>query len=138
MENRTFSMSCLLQIKIVSFGLINTNKSSFLNCFTFLPRAKTSLDVCWILIWSLIKDFALKFQFFRWSFLGLGILYGAYHQQRLSKREVGIRAIEEQQKSVRDAKLAEEKKRAQAGDLRKISFSLLLDTNLSYFYFRGS
>jgi len=50
-------------------------------------------------------------KFGRWSFLGLGILYGAYHQNRLAKREVGIRAIEEQHKAIRDAKLAEEKKR---------------------------
>jgi hypothetical protein len=33
----------------------------------------------------------------------------------LSKREVGIRAIEAEKKAIRDAKAAEEKKRAQAG-----------------------
>lgn len=42
-------------------------------------------------------------------------MYGAYHQQRLASREVGIRVIEDQHKAVRDAKLAEEKKRNSAG-----------------------
>lgn len=46
----------------------------------------------------------------------MGVAYGAYHQSRLSKREVGIRAVEEQQKAIRDAKLAEEKKRSVAGN----------------------
>lgn len=39
-----------------------------------------------------------------------GILYGAAHQSRLSKREVKIREVEEKQRAVRDAKLAAEKK----------------------------
>lgn len=43
------------------------------------------------------------------------MLYGAYHQSRLAKREVGIRVIEEQQKAIRDIKLAEEKKRSVEG-----------------------
>jgi F-type H+-transporting ATPase subunit e len=34
----------------------------------------------------------------------------------LAKREVGIRAIEEQQKAIRDAKLGEEKKRNAEGN----------------------
>jgi F-type H+-transporting ATPase subunit e len=42
-------------------------------------------------------------------------MYGAYHQNRLAKREVGIRAIEAEKKAVRDAKLAEEKKRSLEG-----------------------
>lgn len=46
----------------------------------------------------------------------MGVAYGAYHQSRLSKREVGIRAVEDQQKAIRDAKLAEEKKRSVAGN----------------------
>uniref|UniRef100_U5EMT0 ATP synthase F(0) complex subunit e, mitochondrial n=1 Tax=Corethrella appendiculata TaxID=1370023 RepID=U5EMT0_9DIPT len=50
-------------------------------------------------------------KFGRWSFLAVGVLYGAYHQQRLEKREVGIREIEARQKEIRDRKLAEEKKR---------------------------
>lgn len=44
-------------------------------------------------------------------------MYGAYHQQRLASREVGIRKIEDAQKAVRDAKLAEEKKRNSAGKI---------------------
>lgn len=43
-------------------------------------------------------------------------MYGAYHQRRLSKREAEIRVIEAQQKVIRDAKLAEEKKRRVAGN----------------------
>lgn len=54
-------------------------------------------------------------QFGRWSFLAVGIMYGAYHQGRLSRREEKLRVIEEQQKAVRDAKLAEEKKRNAEG-----------------------
>lgn len=50
-------------------------------------------------------------KFGRWSLLTVGIAYGAYHQSRLSKKEEKIRAIEAQQKVIRDAKLAEEKKR---------------------------
>lgn len=56
-----------------------------------------------------------QFQFGRYSFLALGIAYGAYHQGRLSKREVKIREIEAEQKVIRDAKLAIEKKRMVAG-----------------------
>lgn len=55
------------------------------------------------------------FQFGRWSLLTVGIAYGAYHQERLSKKEAKIRKIEEEQKAIRDAKLAEEKKRNAAG-----------------------
>uniref|UniRef100_D1FQ01 ATP synthase F(0) complex subunit e, mitochondrial n=1 Tax=Simulium nigrimanum TaxID=683695 RepID=D1FQ01_SIMNI len=50
-------------------------------------------------------------KFGRWSFLAVGVLYGAFHQQRLAAREVGIREVEAKHKAVRDAKLAEEKKR---------------------------
>ncbi|XP_037051777.1 ATP synthase subunit e, mitochondrial [Bradysia coprophila] len=50
-------------------------------------------------------------KFGRYSFLTLGIAYGAYHQSRLSKREVKIREVEAEQKKIRDAKLAIEKKR---------------------------
>ncbi|GLV31683.1 ATP synthase subunit E [Carabus blaptoides fortunei] len=50
-------------------------------------------------------------KFGRWSFLIAGILYGAAHQSRLSKREVKIREVEDAQKAIRDAKIAEEKKR---------------------------
>ncbi|XP_070509652.1 ATP synthase subunit e, mitochondrial [Chironomus tepperi] len=60
-------------------------------------------------------------RFGRWSFLGLGVLYGAYHQNRLAKREVGIRAIEAEKKAIRDAKAAEEKKRSLEEEARAIA-----------------
>lgn len=52
----------------------------------------------------------------------MGVAYGAYHQSRLAKREVGIRAIEAEHKVIRDAKLAEEKKRSVDGDWKKDLF----------------
>lgn len=55
------------------------------------------------------------FQFGRWSLLGTGILYGIYHQSRLSKKEAAIRVIEAEQKVIRDAQLAIEKKRNTEG-----------------------
>lgn len=55
-------------------------------------------------------------QFGRYSFLTLGVLYGAYHQRRLSTKEVKVREIEAKQKEVRDAKLAIEKARAREGN----------------------
>uniref|UniRef100_T1H7K2 ATP synthase F(0) complex subunit e, mitochondrial n=1 Tax=Megaselia scalaris TaxID=36166 RepID=T1H7K2_MEGSC len=55
-------------------------------------------------------------KFGRWSLLTVGIAYGAYHNSRLSKKEEKVREIEAQQKVIRDAKLAEEKKRAQAAE----------------------
>lgn len=54
----------------------------------------------------------LHFKFGRWSFLAVGVAYGAYHQSRLSKKAGKEREIEGQKKIVRDAQLAEEKKRA--------------------------
>ncbi len=49
-------------------------------------------------------------------------MYGAYHQNRLAKREVGIREVEAEQKKIRDAKLAIEKKRLVEGknDFKKM------------------
>lgn len=55
-------------------------------------------------------------KFGRWSLLTVGIAYGAYHNSRLSKKEEKVREIEAQQKVIRDIKLAEEKKRAQAAE----------------------
>ncbi|GBP63670.1 hypothetical protein EVAR_82030_1 [Eumeta japonica] len=54
-------------------------------------------------------------RFGRWSFLTTGILYGAFHQNRLSKKEAKLREIEAKEKAIRDVKLAEEKKRATEG-----------------------
>ena len=56
-------------------------------------------------------------KFGRWSLLTLGIAYGAFHQGRLSKKEEKVREIEAQQKIIRDAKLAEEKKKAAAEEI---------------------
>ena len=55
------------------------------------------------------------FQFGRWSFLAVGIAYGAFHQNRLSKKETKIREIEAVQKEIRDAQLAIERKKALDG-----------------------
>ncbi|XP_013106525.1 ATP synthase subunit e, mitochondrial [Stomoxys calcitrans] len=59
-------------------------------------------------------------KFGRWSLLTLGIGYGAFHQNRLAKKEEKVREIEAQQKVVRDAKLAEEKKRSAAAEIRAL------------------
>lgn len=60
--------------------------------------------------------FYKQFQFGRWSFLVVGVLYGTYHQSRLSTREVKIREVEGAQRKIRDAKIAEEKKRNADGN----------------------
>lgn len=59
-------------------------------------------------------------KFARWSLLTVGIGYGAFHQNRLSNKEEKVRAIEAQQKIVRDAKLAEEKKRSAAAEMKAL------------------
>ncbi|EDW42196.1 ATP synthase subunit e, mitochondrial [Drosophila suzukii] len=60
-------------------------------------------------------------KFGRWSLLLVGIAYGAAHQSRLSKKEEKVREIEAQQKAVRDAKLAEEKKRSAEAEARALA-----------------
>jgi len=63
-------------------------------------------------------------RFGRWSFLAVGVAYGAYHQNRLSKKEKVIRKLEEEKKVVRDRQIAEEKKRAaerEAAEWEKLS-----------------
>ena len=55
------------------------------------------------------------FQFGRWTFLGVGVLYGAFHQNRLSKKEAKIREIETKEKAIKDVKLKQEKAIAAAG-----------------------
>lgn len=72
-----------------------------------------------------IYPFSL-FQFGRYSLLSIGIVYGAYHNNRLAKKEVKVREIEAKQKEVRDAKLAIEKKRNQEGE------SIIYDLNICY------
>ncbi|KAJ9579578.1 hypothetical protein L9F63_004763 [Diploptera punctata] len=50
-------------------------------------------------------------RFSRWSLLLAGIAYGAIRHGSLSRKEAAIREVETKQKAIRDAKLAEEKKR---------------------------
>lgn len=59
-------------------------------------------------------------KFARWSLLTVGIGYGAFHENRLSKKEAKVREIEAQQKIVRDAKLAEEKKISAAAEIKAL------------------
>ncbi|PNF20590.1 hypothetical protein B7P43_G04245, partial [Cryptotermes secundus] len=55
--------------------------------------------------------------FGRWSFLAVGITWGAVRHRSLSKKEAALREIETKQKEIRDAKLVEEKKRLAKGGL---------------------
>ncbi|XP_076630753.1 ATP synthase, subunit E [Colletes latitarsis] len=55
-------------------------------------------------------------KFARWSLLGMGILYGLYHQRRFSKIEDARREKELREKPMRDAKLAEEKRLARIAE----------------------
>ncbi|GJQ72886.1 Atp5i [Trypoxylus dichotomus] len=59
-------------------------------------------------------------KFGRWSLLTVGVLYGAFHQGRLSRKENALREIEAKQKVVRDAKLAEEKKLAAVREIQEL------------------
>ncbi|RZC33891.1 ATP synthase subunit e, mitochondrial [Asbolus verrucosus] len=59
-------------------------------------------------------------KFGRWSLLSVGILYGAFHQNRLSKKEAAIREVELKQKAIRDEKLAAEKKAAAEKEIAEL------------------
>ncbi|XP_053623100.1 ATP synthase subunit e, mitochondrial [Plodia interpunctella] len=59
-------------------------------------------------------------RFGRWSFLGAGILYGAFHQSRLSKKEAKIREVEIKEKAIRDEKLKKEKAIAAAAEIKSL------------------
>ncbi|XP_034838103.1 LOW QUALITY PROTEIN: ATP synthase subunit e, mitochondrial [Maniola hyperantus] len=59
-------------------------------------------------------------KFGRWSFLATGILYGAFHQNRLSKKETKLREIEAKEKVVRDEKLRKEKELAAAAEMKAL------------------
>lgn len=61
------------------------------------------------------STFFFLLQFGRWSLLTAGILYGAYHHSRLSKKEAINRKIEAEKKVIRDAQLAIEKKKRYEG-----------------------
>ncbi|XP_015432494.1 PREDICTED: ATP synthase subunit e, mitochondrial [Dufourea novaeangliae] len=59
-------------------------------------------------------------KFARWSLLLTGILYGAFHQHRFKRIEDARREKELQEKPMRDAKLAEEKKRIFEAEMRML------------------
>nr|CAI5855192.1 unnamed protein product [Callosobruchus analis] len=59
-------------------------------------------------------------KFFRWSFLGAGIVWGAFHLNRFSKKENALREIEAKLKPERDAKLAAEKKAAAEREIAEL------------------
>lgn len=61
------------------------------------------------------KPICIHFQFGRWSLLAVGVLYGAYHQQRLVKKEIIIQDLEAKKKVIRDAQLVIERKRSAEG-----------------------
>lgn len=50
----------------------------------------------------------------------VGIVYGAFHQNRLSKKEAAIRVVEEKQRAIREAKLAEEKAAASKKEMDEL------------------
>ncbi|XP_046386864.1 ATP synthase subunit e, mitochondrial [Ischnura elegans] len=56
-------------------------------------------------------------KFGRWSFLVAGVLWGASRHRSLSKKEAGIRAVEEKTRAAKEAKLAEEKARMSKEEL---------------------
>ncbi|XP_054016754.1 ATP synthase subunit e, mitochondrial [Hylaeus anthracinus] len=49
-------------------------------------------------------------KFSRWTLLLAGVVYGAYHHNRFSKKEEALREKALREKPMRDAKLAAEKK----------------------------
>ncbi|XP_063371557.1 ATP synthase subunit e, mitochondrial [Cydia amplana] len=59
-------------------------------------------------------------RFGRWSLLTVGIAYGAFHQNRLSKREAKLREIEAKEKPIRDAKIKAEKALAAAAEIKAL------------------
>ncbi|KAJ0169773.1 hypothetical protein K1T71_014379 [Dendrolimus kikuchii] len=59
-------------------------------------------------------------RFGRWSLLTVGIAYGAFHQNRLSKKEALFREKEAKEKVIRDEKLKAEKAIAAAAELKAL------------------
>ncbi|XP_013195243.1 ATP synthase subunit e, mitochondrial [Amyelois transitella] len=59
-------------------------------------------------------------RFSRYSLLGAGILYGAFHQSRLSRKEAKFREIEAKEKVIRDEKLKKEKALAAAAEIKSL------------------
>ncbi|XP_003484784.1 ATP synthase subunit e, mitochondrial [Bombus impatiens] len=60
-------------------------------------------------------------KFSRWTLLLTGIVYGAYHQRRLSKKENARREQELKEKPMKDAKLAAEKKKLVEAELQMLN-----------------
>ncbi|XP_026318348.1 ATP synthase subunit e, mitochondrial [Hyposmocoma kahamanoa] len=59
-------------------------------------------------------------RFGRWSLLTVGIAYGAFHQNRLSRKEAKFREIQAKEKVIKDAKLKEEKAIAAAAEIKAL------------------
>ncbi|XP_033203334.1 ATP synthase, subunit E [Bombus vancouverensis nearcticus] len=60
-------------------------------------------------------------KFSRWTLLLTGIVYGAYHQRRLSKKENARREQELKEKPMKDAKLAAEKKKLAEAEIQMLN-----------------
>ncbi|XP_033361956.1 ATP synthase subunit e, mitochondrial [Bombus vosnesenskii] len=60
-------------------------------------------------------------KFSRWTLLLTGIVYGAYHQRRLSKKENARREQELREKPMKDAKLAAEKKKLAEAEIQMLN-----------------
>lgn len=50
----------------------------------------------------------------------MGVVYGAFHHNRLSKKEAAFREVESKRKAERDAVLAEQKKIASDKELKEL------------------
>ncbi|TMW44621.1 hypothetical protein DOY81_010298 [Sarcophaga bullata] len=59
-------------------------------------------------------------KFGRWSMLTFGIFYGLFHQKRLSRKEAKLREAQAEQKAIRDAQLAEERRLIAEAEMRAI------------------
>ncbi|KAL3279343.1 hypothetical protein HHI36_016850 [Cryptolaemus montrouzieri] len=59
-------------------------------------------------------------KFARWSLLSVGVVYGAFHQSRLSRRETAKREADKEHKAARDAKLAQEKKARAEREIKEL------------------
>lgn len=60
------------------------------------------------------------FQFARWSLLSVGVVYGAFHHNRLSKKEARLREIEEQHREARETQLLLEQKAKQEREMKEL------------------
>ncbi|KAK0095541.1 hypothetical protein PV326_008045 [Microctonus aethiopoides] len=59
-------------------------------------------------------------KFGRWGMLSAGILYGIFHQSRLSKKEAAFREVDDKRKAIRDKQLAIEKKLAADAEMKQL------------------